>query len=227
MEVKVMDFSWIFEGNTLDLLLMALGRTIFYTLTGFVISSIIGLLVALGQISRSSITTWLAEAYISWFRSTPLLVQLVLVYYGLPVLLGINTIAWVCGIIALGMYSGAYMSQIIRGAIISIDKGQMEAGRSLGYSYWAVMRKIIVPQAIRRMIAPATNEFISLTKNSSLLSTITVIELFREANTIIATNFRTIEVYLVVAILYYLTNNIIGMAGALLEKRLKTGDELK
>ena len=90
-----MDFSWIFEGNTLDLLLMALGRTIFYTLTGFVISSIIGLLVALGQISRSSITTWLAEAYISWFRSTPLLVQLVLVYYGLPVLLGINTIAWV------------------------------------------------------------------------------------------------------------------------------------
>ena len=125
------------------------------------------------------------------------------------------------------MYSGAYMSQIIRGAIISIDKGQMEAGRSLGYSYWAVMRKIIVPQAIRRMIAPATNEFISLTKNSSLLSTITVIELFREANTIIATNFRTIEVYLVVAILYYLTNNIIGMAGALLEKRLKTGDELK
>lgn len=203
-----MDFSWIFEGNTLDLLLMALGRTIFYTLTGFVISSIIGLLVALGQISRSSITTWLAEAYISWFRSTPLLVQLVLVYYGLPVLLGINTIAWVCGIIALGMYSGAYMSQIIRGAIISIDKGQMEAGRSLGYSYWAVMRKIIVPQAIRRMIAPATNEFISLTKNSSLLSTITVIELFREANTIIATNFRTIEVYLVVAILYYLTNNI-------------------
>lgn len=222
-----MDFSWVFEGNTLDLLLMALGRTIFYTLTGFVISSIIGLLVALGQISRSSITTWLAEAYISWFRSTPLLVQLVLVYYGLPVLLGINTIAWVCGIIALGMYSGAYMSQIIRGAIISIDKGQMEAGRSLGYSYWAVMRKIIVPQAIRRMIAPATNEFISLTKNSSLLSTITVIELFREANTIIATNFRTIEVYLVVAILYYLTNNIIGMAGVLLEKRLKTGDELK
>lgn len=222
-----MDFSWIFEGNTLDLLLMALGRTIFYTLTGFVISSIIGLLVALGQISRPSITTWLAEAYISWFRSTPLLVQLVLVYYGLPVLLGINTIAWVCGIIALGMYSGAYMSQIIRGAIISIDKGQMEAGRSLGYSYWAVMRKIIVPQAIRRMVAPATNEFISLTKNSSLLSTITVIELFREANTIIATNFRTIEVYLVVAILYYLTNNIIGIAGALLEKRLKTGDELK
>lgn len=222
-----MDFSWVFEGNTLDLLLMALGRTIFYTLTGFVISSIIGLLVALWQISRSSITTWLAEAYISWFRSTPLLVQLVLVYYGLPVLLGINTIAWVCGIIALGMYSGAYMSQIIRGAIVSIDKGQMEAGRSLGYSYWAVMRKIIVPQAIRRMIAPATNEFISLTKNSSLLSTITVIELFREANTIIATNFRTIEVYLVVAILYYLTNNIIGMAGVLLEKRLKTGDELK
>ena len=152
--------------------------------------------------------------------------QLVLVFYGLPVLLGISTDAWVCGIIALGMYSGAYMSQIIRGAVVSIDKGQMEAGRSLGYSYWQVMRKIIVPQAVRRMVAPATNEFISLTKNSSLLSTITVIELFREANTVIATNFKTIEVYIVVAVLYYFTNNLIGLAGTFLEKKLKTGDEL-
>ena len=221
-----MDFSWIFEGNTAKLLMMGLGRTVIFTLAGFVISSIIGLLIALGQISKVRFVRWISTAYLSWFRSTPLLVQLVLVFYGLPVLLGISTDAWVCGIIALGMYSGAYMSQIIRGAVVSIDKGQMEAGRSLGYSYWQVMRKIIVPQAVRRMVAPATNEFISLTKNSSRLSTITVIELFREANTVIATNFKTIEVYIVVAVLYYFTNNLIGLAGTFLEKKLKTGDEL-
>ena len=102
----------------------------------------------------------------------------------------------------------------------------MEAGRSLGYSYWSAMFKIVVPQALRRMIAPMTNEFISLTKNSSLLSTITVVELFRQANTIIASNFRTIEVYLAVAVLYYLLNNMIGILGLFLEKKLKTGEEL-
>lgn len=222
-----MDFSVIFQGHTPELLLIGLGNTIFYTLTGFLISVGVGLLVAFGQLSTSKTIRWTASAYLSWFRSTPLLVQLVLVYYGLPVLLGIDTIAWVCGIIALGMYSGAYMSQIIRGAIVSVDKGQMEAGRSLGYSYWTAMFKIVVPQALRRMIAPMTNEFISLTKNSSLLSTITVVELFREANTVIASNFRTIEVYLAVAILYYLFNNLIGVIGLFLEKRLKTGEELR
>ncbi len=221
-----MDFSAIFQANTLMMLLTGLENTVFYTLAGFVISVSIGLLVALGQLSKTQWIRWISSAYLSWFRSTPLLVQLVLAYYGLPMLLGIDTIAWVCGIIALGMYSGAYMSQIIRGAIISIDKGQMEAGRSLGYSYWSAMFKIVVPQALRRMIAPMTNEFISLTKNSSLLSTITVVELFRQANTIIASNFRTIEVYLAVAVLYYLLNNMIGILGLFLEKKLKTGEEL-
>ncbi len=221
-----MDFSFVFQTNTISILLQGLGNTVFYTVIGFIISISIGLLVSFGQVSRTTWVKWIAAAYLSWFRSTPLLVQLVLAYYGLPMLLGIDTIAWVCGIIALGMYSGAYVSQIIRGAIISIDKGQMEAGRSLGYSYWAVMFKIIVPQAMRRMIAPMTNEFISLTKNSSLLSTITVSELFRQANTIIASNFRTIEVYIIVAVFYYLLNNLIGAAGLVLEKYLKTGEEL-
>ena len=134
---------------------------------------------------------------------------------------------WVCGIIALGMYSGAYVSQVIRGAIVSIDKGQMEAGRSLGYSQGQTMRKIVLPQAFRRMLAPLTNELISLTKNSSLLSCITVAELFRQANTLIAKNFKTMEVYIFVAILYYILNNIFGVIGKVLEKKLRTGEELE
>lgn len=125
------------------------------------------------------------------------------------------------------MYSGAYVSQVIRGAIVSIDKGQMEAGRSLGYSQGQTMRKIVLPQAFRRMLAPLTNELISLTKNSSLLSCITVAELFRQANTLIAKNFKTMEVYIFVAILYYILNNIFGVIGKVLEKKLRTGEELE
>lgn len=204
-----------------------LAATVFYTITGFVLSMMIGLIVAFGQLSKKKVCRTVAEIYLSWFRSTPLLVQLVLIYYGLPILFHIDTKDWVCGIIALGMYSGAYVSQVIRGAIVSIDKGQMEAGRSLGYSQGQTMRKIVLPQAFRRMLAPLTNELISLTKNSSLLSCITVAELFRQANTLIAKNFKTMEVYIFVAILYYILNNIFGVIGKVLEKKLRTGEELE
>lgn len=204
-----------------------LAATVFYTITGFVLSMMIGLIVAFGQLSKKKVCRTVAEIYLSWFRSTPLLVQLVLIYYGLPILFHIDTKDWVCGIIALGMYSGAYVSQVIRGAIVSIDKGQMEAGRSLGYSQGQTMRKIVLLQAFRRMLAPLTNELISLTKNSSLLSCITVAELFRQANTLIAKNFKTMEVYIFVAILYYILNNIFGVIGKVLEKKLRTGEELE
>jgi polar amino acid transport system permease protein len=103
----------------------------------------------------------------------------------------------------------------------------MEAGRSLGYSYVQTMAKIIVPQAVIRMLAPMTNEFISLTKNSSLLSTITVVELFREANILIADTYRTLEFLIAVGLLYYVLNNLIGALGIHLEKRFRTGAELQ
>lgn len=222
-----MDFSIIFKGNNFMFLMEGLKATVFYTLIGFAISLVIGMIIALGQLSKRKLLRVLAGAYLSWFRSTPLLVQLVLIYYGLPILFNINTKSWVCGILAMGMYSGAYVSQVIRGAIISIDKGQMEAGRCLGYSHGQTMMKIILPQAFRRMLAPLTNELISLTKNSSLLSCITVAELFRQANTLIAKSFKTLEIYLFVAILYYILNNIFGIIGNVLEKKMRTGEELR
>lgn len=221
-----LDFSIIFKGNTLELLLRGLLNTIFYSATGFVLATTIGILIAFGQISRSKAVQMISSAYLSWFRSTPLLVQLVLIYYGLPIALHIETEAWICGIIGLGMYSGAYVSAVIRGAIVSIDKGQMEAGRCLGYSYWQTMIKIILPQAIKRTVAPLTNEFISLTKNSAMLSTITVTELFRQTNTLIAKSFKTLELYLTAAVLYYILNNVVGLIGNYFEKKMKTGEEL-
>lgn len=220
------DFSIIFQDNIFPLMLKGLGYTVFYSTTGFVLAFAIGILISFGQMSRFKPVRWFANAYLSWFRSTPLLVQLVLIYYGLPLALNINTQAWVCGIIGLGMYSGAYISAVVRGAIISIDKGQMEAGRCLGYSYWRTMFKIVLPQALKRAIAPLVNEYISLTKNSTLLSTITVTELFRQTNQLIAKSFRTLELYLAAAVLYYILNNIVGIVGNIIEKKLKTGEEL-
>ena len=143
----------------------------------------------------------------------------------MPALL-LSSAAWICGIIGLGMYSGAYVSAVLRGAIVSIDKGQMEAGRCLGYSYWQTMLKVVLPQALKRAVPPLVNEYISLTKNSAMLSTITVTELFRQTNQLIARSFRTLELYLVAALLYYILNNIVGFIGNVIEKKLKTGEEL-
>jgi polar amino acid transport system permease protein len=207
--------------------LQGLSSTVLYSCAGFALSLVVGTFIAFGQMSKFWPFKVFSLAYLSWFRATPLLVQLFLFYYGLPIVFGVDTVAWFSGVIALGMYSGAYSSQIIRGAVQSIDRGQMEAGRSLGYSYTQTMAKIIVPQAVLRMLAPMTNEFISLTKNSSLLSTITVVELFREANILIADTYRTLEFLIAVGLMYYVLNNIIGALGIYLEKRFRTGAELQ
>lgn len=221
------DFSVLGEWDNIRLLLQSLWLTVIYTFAGFALSLVLGTLISFGQMSKLKPFRYVALAYLSWFRGTPLLVQLFLLYYGLPIVFGIDTIPWVSGIIALGMYSGAYASQIIRGAIQSIDKGQMEAGRSLGFSHMQTMRKIVIPQALIRMLAPMTNELISLIKNSSLLSTITVVELFRQANLMIADTYKTMEFLIAIAILYYLVNNLIGTVGMALERRLSTGDDLR
>ena len=220
------DFTVVVKSQNIAFLLQGLVSTVFFSCAGFVLSLIIGTFIAFGQISSFKPFQAFSLAYLSWFRATPLLVQLFLLYYGLPIVFGVDTVAWISGVIALGMYSGAYSSQIIRGAIQSIDRGQLEAGRSLGFSYRQTMWKIIIPQAIFRMLAPMTNEFISLTKNSSLLSTITVVELFRQANILIADTYRTMEFLIAVAVLYYVLNNIIGYVGIQMEKRFRTGGEL-
>ncbi|MET1250164.1 amino acid ABC transporter permease [Sporolactobacillus sp. STCC-11] len=222
-----MDFSVILTKSNLLLLLSGLGYTILFSVVSFALSIIIGVIVAFGQMSKIKVIHGLSVFYLSWFRGTPLLVQLFLMYYGLPLLLGITTVPWVSGILSLGLYSGSYSSQIIRGAIQSIGKGQMEAGRSLGFSYAQTMKKIILPQAALRTFAPLTNEFISVTKNSALLSTITVVELFREANLIMSSTYRTLETLIVASILYYIFNNLIGFVGSWFEKHFRTGEELR
>jgi len=197
--------------------------TVSMTFLALILSCCIGLAVGLGRMSSNRLISTLCSWYLAWFRGTPLLVQLMILYYGLAIGMQIDLSASMAGVLGLGMYSGAYVSEIVRGAIQSIDKGQMEAGRSLGMSHWQTMRKVILPQAIRRMLPPLGNEFIALTKNSSLLSVITVSELMRAGNLIVANNFRYFEIYLGIALLYFLVNFTISKVIAYFERKMSVG----
>lgn len=151
-----------------------------------------------------------------------MLVQLFLLFFGLPEL-NILLPAFACGILGLGIYSGAYISEIVRGAIQSIEKGQMEAARSLGMSSATAMRTIILPQAVVRMIPPLGNEFIALIKNSALVSLLTIADLMHEGQKIISVSYRSLEVYLAIALVYLVLTSLTIVALQKIERHLRAG----
>jgi polar amino acid transport system permease protein len=177
--------------------------TLAYTFASIFIGLIIGLLVGLGRLSKSRLLNLPLIAYIEAFRCTPLLVQLVWFYYALPVLLGIQIPAVAAAVMTLSAYTGAFYAEIFRGGIISIEQGQWDAARALGLRRWHVMRKVILPQAVRRMIPPFVNQSITQLKNTSLVSTIAVPDLLYNGTLITADTYRPLEVYTVVALVYF------------------------
>ncbi len=197
--------------------------TVEVTVGAIVLGCILGLAIGLGRLDpRRRIVYGLSTAYVSFIRGTPLLVQLFIWFFGLPHF-GINLPAFLCGVLGMGVYSGAYVSEIVRGAIQSIDRGQMEAARSLGMPYPMAMRQIIVPQAVVRMIPPLGNEFIALIKNSSLVSLLTIADVMHEGQKIISVSYRSLEVYLAVALVYFVLTNLTGFALRTAERRLGAG----
>ena len=166
---------------------------------------LIGLAVGLGRISPLPALRSVARVYTDIIRGTPALMQIFFIYFGLPAV-GIRLSAPVAGVLALGINSGAYISEIIRAAIQSIERGQMEAARGLGMSYRQAMGRVILPQTVRRAIPPITGELISLVKGSSLLSVISIGELTRVGTQILGVTFRPLEAYLPVAAIYLLLN---------------------
>jgi polar amino acid transport system permease protein len=197
--------------------------TIEVTAGAIVLGCLFGLLVGLGRLDpRRRVIYGLCTAYVSAVRGTPLLVQLFIWFFGLPHF-GINLPAFFCGVVGMGMYSGAYVSEIVRGAIQSVDRGQMEAARSIGMPYRTAMLYIIVPQAVIRMIPPLGNEFIALIKNSSLVSLLTITDLMHEGQKIISTSYRSLEVYLAIALVYFVLTNLTGMALRVAERKLAAG----
>ncbi len=197
--------------------------TVEVTVGAIVLGCVLGLLIGLARLDpRRRVIYALGTAYVSFIRGTPLLVQLFIWFFGLPHF-GINLPAFLCGVLGMGVYSGAYVSEIVRGAIQSIDRGQMEAARSLGMPYSMAMRQIVVPQAIVRMIPPLGNEFVALIKNSSLVSLLTIADVMHEGQKIISVSYRSLEVYLAVALVYFVLTNLTGLALRTAERRLGVG----
>ena len=216
-----LDFSPAFAGWRS--LLEGAFVTVEITAVALVLGCIMGLLVGIGRLNPARRVVYaLCTSYVAAIRGTPLLVQLFLLFFGLPQF-GILLPAFVCGVIGLGIYSGAYVSEIVRGAIQSIDKGQMEAARSVGMSYGTAMRNIILPQALVRMIPPLGNEFIALIKNSALVSLLTIHDLMHEGQKIISVSYRSLEVYLAIAVMYFVLTGLTTLALRHIEQRLRAG----
>ncbi|MBP2198891.1 amino acid ABC transporter permease [Pantoea cypripedii] len=204
-------------------LLSGAGVTIEVTLCALLISCCLGTLIGLGRLApQRKLVWWFCNSYVVFVRGTPLLVQLFILYFGLPYF-NIVIPAFVCGIIGLGCYSAAYVSELVRGAILSIDRGQTEAARSMGMSGAQAMRLIILPQALVRMVPPLANEFIALTKNSALVSLVTIHDLMHEGQTVISVSYRSLEVYIVIAFIYLLMTSSTMLLLRLAEKKLRAG----
>jgi len=187
-------------------------------------ATVVGFLLALGARSRAAALRFLAEAFVWIFRGMPPLLLLLMFYFGLPQL-GLRLSVLQAGLLGLSLYGGAYMAEIIRGALGSIDKGQIEAARSMGLSRAETMRSVLLPQAVRLILPPFGNEFSSMMRTTSLLSVISFEELLRATNMIINENFRAMELYGVAAV-YYLAMVTAWMGvQAALERRFAIGGQ--
>ena len=208
--------------NSLPLLIAGAGITIQITAISVGLGLIIGMFVGIARISNVRLLRVLSAIYIDFLRGTPLLVQIFLIYFALPVILGQRVDPFLAAITACGINSGAYIAEIFRAGIQAIDEGQMEAGRSLGMTWVQTMRYIIVPQAFKNIVPPLGNEFIALLKDSSLVSVIGFEELTRRGQLIIARTYGSLEIWISVAIIYLVMTLTISRLVAYLEKRLDT-----
>ena len=219
-----MNFDMNLVVNSFPLLLIGAGVTIQITVLSTAIGFVIGLIVGVARISNLRVLRMLAEVYVEFFRGTPLLVQIFLFYFALPVITGQRIDPFIAAISACGINSGAYVAEIFRAGIQSIDDGQMEAGRSLGMTWLQTMRYIIVPQAFKRVIPPLGNEFIAMLKDSSLVSVIGFEELTRRGQLIIAKTYGSFEIWMSVAVIYLVMTLTISRFVAYLERRYRVHD---
>lgn len=196
--------------------------TVELTVVSLIFASIIGLVTGFMRMSDITPLRWIAAIYINIIRGTPLLVQILYIYFGIPFVLKIKLSSMAAGIITMSLYAGAYLAEIFRAGIESIDKGQREGGMSLGFSYWQTMRKIILPQAFRRMIPTFVNQITMMIKDTSLLSTIGVAELTFQGQSIYAANFETFRILTTVGVFYFIMVYALTKISVRLEKRQKT-----
>ena len=196
--------------KSLPFLLQGALITIEITMLSVGIGFFIGLFTGIARISRVRLLRITATIYADGIRGTPLLIQIFLIYFALPVVLGMHINPFVAAVTACGINSGAYVSEIFRAGIQSIDIGQMEAGRSLGLTWWQTMYYILLPQAFRNILPPLGNEFITMLKDSSLVSVIGFEELTRRGQLVIAQTYASFEIWMTVAVLYLIMTLVIA-----------------
>ncbi|MDW7671171.1 MAG: amino acid ABC transporter permease [Bacillota bacterium] len=217
-----MDFRFIAQYK--DLYLTGTRNTIILAILAVFFGVILGLVLALMRRSKIKPITFLASAYIEFIRGTPLLVQLFIIFYGLPVVTGMRFPDFLAGVIALSLNSAAYVAEIIRAGLQSVDKGQMEAARSLGMTNNLAMRHIIIPQAFKNILPALGNEFIVVIKESAIVSVIGIYDIMRSANIVRGITYRPFEPLIVAAVIYFILtftlSNLLGVA----ERRMRAGD---
>jgi polar amino acid transport system permease protein len=216
------DFSFLWGYRVL--ILEGLGITIAYTVGTILLGLIVGLGAGLMRLSRRFYVTAPVLAYVEIFRCTPLLVQIIWFYYALPVLLGIDIAAPVAAGLVLSLYTGAFYAEIVRGGVESIERGQWDAARAIGMRRGQVLRHVILPQAVKRMIPPFVNQSITQLKNTSLVSTIAVGDLLYQGTIITAATYRPLEVYTMVAALYFAVLFPLTLMAQHVERRLARAD---
>ena len=211
--------------DSLPSLLSGLWVTIEIAVISLILAVILGIILGIFSISTSKILKGIAAGYIYIIRGTPLMVQALFLFFGVGQALNIRFDPIVAGIMTLTVNATAYMAEIFRGGIQAVDHGQMEAARSLGLSYSKAMRKVILPQAVKIMIPSILNQFIVTLKDTSILTVISIRELTSAGQIIIARNFKSLEMYAIVACMYFILITLLTLASRYVERKISYGNK--
>ncbi|EMA6341502.1 amino acid ABC transporter permease [Bacillus cytotoxicus] len=217
-----LDFSAITP--SIPYILKGLEVTLKIVAVSALIGFMLGTLLALCKIARIRVLNVAADIYTSIFRGTPLVLQLMIIYFGVPQMIGYDIPAFLAAVIAFSLNSGAYMSEVIRAGIQAIDKGQTEAAMALGVPYGKMMRNIILPQALKNILPALVNEFATLTKESAVVTVIGATDLMRRAYIVGGETFKYLEPLLFVGLVYYILVIVLTLVGKAIEGRMKKSD---
>lgn len=217
-----LDFTAILP--SLPYIIKGIGVTLKIVLVAGLLGFAFGIILAIFKISSSKTLNWFADLYTSVFRGTPLILQLMIIYYGAPQIIGFEIAAYTAAVISFSLNSGAYISEIIRAGILAVDKGQKEAAMALGVPNKRMMWDIILPQAMKNILPALMNEFITLTKESAIVTVIAVDDIMRRAYIVGGEQYRFFEPLIIAGLIYYLMVISLTFIGKAVERRMRQSD---
>lgn len=215
------DYIWEPESGTPGLILQGLWGTFYISLLSIVFGSLLGLVVGLLMIGPEPVARHAATFFVDVFRNTPVLVQLYVMYFIVGT--AFNLSPEVAGILTLSLFCSAYVADIFRANVVEFEKGQLDAAKAMGLNRWQIASAIMAPQILRRMLPPLVGQFVSLVKDSSLVSVVSVADLTKSAMNVVSVSFRSFETWFVIAVIYCVLNYSLSSYGRYLEKRLRVG----